>query len=301
MYNSGVPPTFTPAWGNPAAAQRGASGHPGYRDGVNVIDDDDMQEDLGGDAEETYVFACGYDSARSSSGLCKRKSGSSSSPSDWNPGGENSAVAVSSMIKRFRISTTPGEIRLQKDLQELRELQHVTLEYGDDPSNVILQFKADASAHCPNRFSITVKRFYPHDPPLILCLDAGFTSPFISEARVVQHRALSAEWSALGSVSTILHAVQQVREEYMQAASSGFMPTPSLLPSPMLFQHQHQHQHQHQLQQQYQLDHVFSRGGRAGARVEGEEAEGEGEGEEFGENEGEGGGMDAEGEGEGEI
>lgn len=160
------------------------------------------------------------DCSPSSSRQAKRKSGLRDSDYSNEETGylrERGVCAVSEQIKRFRISTTPGEIRLQKDLIEIRDLQHVVLEYGDDPSNVILHYKYDSCALCPNRFSISIKRFYPHDAPVVVCLDTGFTSPFITASGLVIHRALLEDWSALSSLATIIDSVQQIRQVFQNS------------------------------------------------------------------------------------
>ena len=126
--------------------------------------------------------------------------------------GSHAVSMVQEHSKRVRgAQTRPGDIRLQKDLVEVADLQHVVVEIGDEPSSVLVSFKSDSFVRCPNRFCVSVKRYYPCDAPIVTCLDSGFTSPFISATGTVFHRALSDEWSCICSLVNVLEALQQIR------------------------------------------------------------------------------------------
>jgi len=126
--------------------------------------------------------------------------------------GTHAASMAQEHSKRVRgAQTRPGDIRLQKDLVEVADLQHVVVEIGDEPSSVLVSFKSDSFVRCPNRFCVSVKRYYPCDAPIVTCLDSGFTSPFISPTGTVFHRALLDEWSCICSLVNVLEALQQIR------------------------------------------------------------------------------------------
>lgn len=120
---------------------------------------------------------------------------------------------ISEQIKRCRISCSPGELRLQKDITEVRQLEGIRIEYTEYSSNAFIAF-TDNKEDCPNNFLVTVSRFYPHTKPLVRVLDNGYVSTYISQAGEVIHEGLTDQWTAIGSLATVVHILRQVREFY---------------------------------------------------------------------------------------
>lgn len=121
-------------------------------------------------------------------------------------------------LKRSRsVAVTPGELRLQKDLESLDEQLHhyITIErHEDDNQRITLRYLVDKELQdkIPNNFELTVRRFYPHDRPFIRCLDPGFTCSYILENGDVIHESLTRNWTAVCGLGDIIESVQEVRQ-----------------------------------------------------------------------------------------
>lgn len=73
------------------------------------------------------------------------------------------------------------------------------------------------SADCeiPRIFMITISRFYPHTCPNIKCLQPQImTSEYILPDGSIQHSALGDNWSALGSLWSIIEILTFIRTAY---------------------------------------------------------------------------------------
>ena len=77
----------------------------------------------------------------------------------------DSALEEGLSKKSPRAMTTPGTLRLMKDLEELESNATVILEQNDGPNIVSMEYHVDQGfcGRCPNRFEVTVPKRYPHD------------------------------------------------------------------------------------------------------------------------------------------
>lgn len=115
---------------------------------------------------------------------------------------------LSEQIKRFRISVTPGELRMRKDLHSLRSHRGFNIEFAEEPSCVTLRF-SDAHMLSPLTFKINIPRFYPHDTPVITCIDSEHAHDFFDSDGYVSLRSLGINWTAMCSILDVLLAVQK--------------------------------------------------------------------------------------------
>ncbi len=120
--------------------------------------------------------------------------------------------------KRSRtVTVTPGELRLQKDIESLDDhLRHyLTIErHEEDNQRITLRYLVDKELQdkVPNHFELIVRRFYPHDRPLIRCLDQGFACSYILENGNVIHSSLTSGWTAVCGLGEIVERVQEIRQ-----------------------------------------------------------------------------------------
>jgi hypothetical protein len=94
------------------------------------------------------------------------------------------------------------------------QYEHVQVLETDAASSVIISFISDGSDdHRPKKFLVTVSRFYPHDAPDIRLAEnpTSFSSEFIAEGGAVHHPCLSNQWSAIGSLATIIDVLDSIR------------------------------------------------------------------------------------------
>lgn len=89
-------------------------------------------------------------------------------------------------------------------------LSGISLEYPDDTGSVIVHY-SDSIPFAPATFRISVPRYYPHNSPIVYCVDRGFTCPFILPTGELIHPSLREEWSAIGTLRTIIEVIQNVR------------------------------------------------------------------------------------------
>ena len=129
--------------------------------------------------------------------------------------------------KSPRAMTTPGTLRLLKDLEELEGNATVLLEQNDGPSKVSMEYRVDQGfrGSCPNRFEVTVLKRYPHDPPLVRCLDDGFHCRFIDEMGTVMHAGLSENWTAICTLESVVQILQSIRSLFLNLQDGGIEPT----------------------------------------------------------------------------
>ncbi|KAJ1403315.1 hypothetical protein B484DRAFT_457573 [Ochromonadaceae sp. CCMP2298] len=130
------------------------------------------------------------------------------------PGSKRKAAddqsSLEDTIKRFRITNTPGEIRLSKDLKDVAGLPGVQFILTDHPASVVVQFSAEKRV--PARFLVEVSRYYPHNSPTVLCLESGFDSHLIVGGEVTHANLIG--WSAIGTLGTVLGILEEVRGLY---------------------------------------------------------------------------------------
>ena len=111
-------------------------------------------------------------------------------------------------LKKVKISYTPGELMLQKDMNVLRVKFHLKVTMGDHASACIIHFPL--TEHQGVRFLFTVARYYPHNAPTVKCLDYSMVLPHIDINGNVTHRALNEDWSAICTIETVLQALDEV-------------------------------------------------------------------------------------------
>lgn len=105
----------------------------------------------------------------------------------------------------------------------LEDIESVLIEFLDEPSRMILNYTLShggSSVCIPSRFALTIGRYYPHERPLVYCLDEGYTCQLIAEDGEVLHRRLWEDWSAIDSLKTVIDSVQEVREAICAAMIS---------------------------------------------------------------------------------
>ena len=113
-------------------------------------------------------------------------------------------------IKRCRIYTTPGQLRLLTDIQEVEDGDpDVTIEMTDDPVSINIHFINTPTG--PVTFSYTVPKFYPHQPPVIRRLLPTTTngSLYAPDGKLLHHK-LNENWSVVDSLRTSLSILRDV-------------------------------------------------------------------------------------------
>ena len=114
---------------------------------------------------------------------------------------------LSEEIKRFRISVTPGELRMKKDLNDLCNHHGLRIEYSEAPSSVVIKF-SNSYILSPMTFRINIPRYYPHDIPVITCINSALLYDFFDAQGVVSLESLGVHWTATCSLSDVLLAIQ---------------------------------------------------------------------------------------------
>jgi ubiquitin-protein ligase len=103
-------------------------------------------------------------------------------------------------------------VRLQKDIKELKAcgLNGISLQQSDDSGSIIVQF-TEMIPFAPALFRISVPRYYPHNHPIVFCITEGFPCPFISPTGEITHPRLREDWSAVGTLLTVIETLQSIR------------------------------------------------------------------------------------------
>lgn len=107
--------------------------------------------------------------------------------------------------------------RLKKDLQEMQGLKELRLavELTDNPASVILNFDVSDDDSIPSSFLVEVPRYYPHSRPVVTCLQEKFrNTTYIGSTREVLHSLLWENWSAIGSLRTVVDILLQIIATY---------------------------------------------------------------------------------------
>lgn len=116
---------------------------------------------------------------------------------------------LSDQIKKVKISTTPGDLRLQKDLQDFQGINSIELLSAGEKSCIILNFTHLPQGY-PHTYHIRVPKLYPHDPPIVTCLNHGFISEFIDQTGKVTHPNLGGNWTAINSMINVAEILQEI-------------------------------------------------------------------------------------------
>lgn len=124
---------------------------------------------------------------------------------------------------------------------EVQNLDHISVEETESSSSIIITFKFPtvlsydigisdhtSEIEIPRAFLITISRFYPHTCPQIQCIQPNIvSSAYILPDGNVQHPALGDNWSALGSLWTVIEILTFIRSEYANHASGSMLPSSS--------------------------------------------------------------------------
>jgi hypothetical protein len=121
---------------------------------------------------------------------------------------------VSDEIKKFRITVSPGEIRLQKDVAELGQPPGIELSPADRASAVIVRFVDHRAGASPSLFLVAVGKFYPHQAPRIHCLEQGYASPLVREDGFVTHPFFGRDWMPMYTLGDMIGVLHRIRMMY---------------------------------------------------------------------------------------
>jgi ubiquitin-protein ligase len=122
---------------------------------------------------------------------------------------EENEQVLSDQIKKVRISQTPGDIRLQKDLLDFIGINGVSIQETAEKSCIIITF-TNMPFQSPNTYHIRIPKLYPHVPPVVTCLVPGFSSPYFDYNGKIIHPALTDEWTAINSLYDVAQILQDV-------------------------------------------------------------------------------------------
>lgn len=106
-------------------------------------------------------------------------------------------------------------IRLNKDVKAMGDLSYVQCTFTEDPSALLLNYKDSIynGTRIPTRFMIKVSKYYPHQSPVVTCLEVEFSATFVSPEGEILHSHLQNQWSALGTIKTVVDIIQSVRPQ----------------------------------------------------------------------------------------
>ncbi len=65
--------------------------------------------------------------------------------------------------------------------------------------------------HLPCNFLIIVDKYYPHDRPIVRCLDSGYTCIHINDDGILVHHDLQDNWSPICALGDIIKSIQNIR------------------------------------------------------------------------------------------
>jgi ubiquitin-protein ligase len=126
-------------------------------------------------------------------------------------------ISLSEQIKKVRITSTPGDLRLQNDVLDFQSIPSIQLHESHEKSCIVLTLK-NVPSECPDTFHIRVPKLYPHDPPLVTCLNPGFVCQYIDSTGKVHHPALSGNWTAINCLVDVAHTLEEVSSAIYQLA-----------------------------------------------------------------------------------
>jgi ubiquitin-protein ligase len=85
----------------------------------------------------------------------------------------------------------------------------------DDPSIAAIDFPAvPGPLLTPNKFYVKVPKFYPHNGPVVQCVDIASYYPnhFFDDLGHVTHPLLTTQWTALYTLNTVVQVLREIRE-----------------------------------------------------------------------------------------
>ena len=97
------------------------------------------------------------------------------------------------------------------------ELNYVRCAFTEEPSALLLNYKDSTfnGVRIPTRFMLKVSKYYPHQSPVVTCLQAEFCASFVSPDGEILHTHLQSGWSALGTIKTVVDIIQSVRPHFV--------------------------------------------------------------------------------------
>jgi hypothetical protein len=133
-------------------------------------------------------------------------------------------------------------IRLQKDVEILKNMSGIVIHRGMSPSSIVIQFVPDGHpsngiatidsnysdyqlfnvpSTLPTRFAITVPRFYPHNPPAVRCIDPEICfHPYINADGTVYHASIAESWTPIQSLHTVVIVLNEIRNLMLNGFST---------------------------------------------------------------------------------
>jgi ubiquitin-protein ligase len=106
--------------------------------------------------------------------------------------------------------------RLTKDIKEATTLNSdVTIKITENPAVATINFLNTDFPFLPNRFIVSVPRYYPHNAPAVQCLDTAFYgNNFFDETGRTLHPLLTTQWTAIYSLQTVVLVLREMREMF---------------------------------------------------------------------------------------
>lgn len=104
-------------------------------------------------------------------------------------------------------------------------MDHIECEFTDDPACLLVTFKDNPHNNIciPCKFMVKVSKYYPHNSPIVTCLDEHLSAPFIDANGEIQHMYLQNGWSAIGTLRTLLDIIQSLRPYFVQVQYNDTM------------------------------------------------------------------------------
>ena len=113
-------------------------------------------------------------------------------------------------LKKVRISYTPGQLRLHKDMEVMKNKFRLQITAGTNSSSCIVHLPLSGEKFV--RYLIEVPRYYPHSPPIVKCLDYSMIGNAVDNTGRVMERSINEEWTAICSIETVLQALNNVNQ-----------------------------------------------------------------------------------------
>eukprot|EP01031_Cornospumella_fuschlensis_P035305 gene35305-42778_t len=135
-------------------------------------------------------------------------------------------VQLEGQVKKCKISCTPGELRLSKDVASIErspQPKDFVVEPCDRPNSVTIKFihptysETSSSGAVEWKFLVEVPKYYPHDPPKVKFVGMPHTvsngARFINIADEVQHPLLFGCWNATSCLKTVIDLLRHFIRE----------------------------------------------------------------------------------------
>lgn len=116
---------------------------------------------------------------------------------------DNSTEILTSELKRFKLSSTPGEIRFRTDVQELFAIDCIQV-LEESSRSIVMLFQDNDIV--PSAFQVSVSKYYPHVPPEIICLDYN--------NQVILNHPTLLQWSAIFTMRQVFEMIVNIRSNF---------------------------------------------------------------------------------------